>query len=1254
MKTKICLYSNPANLNSIPQAIKEINEIYPDILDFKYFNITDIDSELISEEKVAHTIINSDILLIDIRTPSRASNLLIKTINEHKYKGEVIVLVGGAKEVLSLTKIGSLKMDKILKRSEGKPYDWKKIQRIMNMFKKLGWILPFGMMKHARNWVLMMDYWSHSGVQNIKNLFLFILKNYGKQKVKYDSVVKIEKLGIYNPFLNKFYSNLKDYFLDYKYDRKKRTVGILFYSKMYFYMTIDTVKELISHLEPHVNVLPIFSEGMENLKAIEKFFMNPGYPIDCVANFLWFRLNGGPFGGDPMPTLKILSELNVPVFNMVAMYQGEIKRWKESTKGLSPVETICTVMLPELDGLIDPIPSLGLRDLKENTDFSNYKITVPIKDRVEKIAGRILKWVNLKVKKNQDKKLAIIFYNYPPGEDNLGNAAYLDVFQSISKIIDKLKENGYNVNSISKDTLNNTFISQGLINSSKWSTSELRLEKNILIDSQKYEQWLRKIPETSQKDIFDNWGPAPGKINVINENILIPGIISGNIFIGLQPSRGIAEDVQKAYHDKNLPPHHQYLAFYKWIENEFQADAIIHVGTHGTLEFLKGKEVGLSETCFPDILIGSLPHLYIYHVTNTSEAMIAKRRSYGEIINYKTPPFFESDLYEEYSELEELIHEYNEAKVQDEIRAKRVKEKILKVAKSKNITTDSIDEIYDILYETKKATIPKGLHIFGQKYSKEELINYLNLILKHRRGELPSLHELIAKSKSLDYYDLLKKPNQYHNDQLNFEIIEYIENLARKIITKLMISIESAMNVIEMPPTLQNDFLNVLKYAEKVLNDIKNSKELENLIRALNGEYILPNGGGDPIRTPESFPTGRNTFQFDPRLIPSEAAYSRGFEIAEETLRKYFKKYKKYPESIGLILWGFETAQTRGETVGQILSYLGVRAVTDAIRIEPKIELIPLTELKRPRIDVTINICGFFRDLFPNVIQLLNNAVALVSEQEEPDSKNYIKRHSQEIFQKISGEIQDLKTVKRLSESRVFGPRAGEYGTNLTRIIETSNWAEEKQLGESYIESMDHMYSENVHAKSMKKVFQTLLSKVEIVSQIRNTNEYDFVDLDHYYEFFGGLSKAVELNRGEKPEMLVSDTTEEIIRIKNVNEVISKGIRTRLLNPKWANALLKHDYHGAQKIGDRVENLLGFAATTKGVDNWIWDDISDFYLFNEEMRNKLKDNNKWATHEMALRLYEAYKRGYWEANEDQIKKLKEIILEVEGWIEESL
>ncbi|MHA1384057.1 MAG: magnesium chelatase subunit H [Candidatus Helarchaeota archaeon] len=1254
MKTKICLYASSANTNSVPQAVEEIKKEYGEILEFTYFNVSDINNELISEKKVRHSIIDSDILLIDIRTTSRASNLLVQIVKEYNYNKTIIVLVGGAKEVLNLTKIGSLRMEKILQRGKKKPFDYKKIQRIMNIFKKLGWILPFGMMKHARNWVLMMEYWRHSGVQNIKNLLLFVLKKYGKQKVKYKPLIKIQDFGIYHPFLNKYYKNLKNYFSDYDFDKKKKTVGILLYSKIYFNMTIDTVKELISYLEPHVNVLPILTEGTENLIALEKYFLDSKYPIDCIVDFLWFRLNGGPFGGDPTPTLKLLSKINVPIFNMVPMFQEEIERWKESIKGIAPITTICAVILPELDGIIEPIPSLGLINFEKHEEYSDYKITVPIKDRVKKIANRILKWMNLRSKKNKEKRIAIILYNYPPGENNIGNAAYLDVFQSIIRIIEKMGENGYLVDKISEKSLGDLFIKHGWVNSSKWSSSESILENIIKVTPQEYIQWLREIPDTNQNEIIDTWGPPPGKVNVIDGNIIIPGTILGNIFIGLQPSRGIAEDVEKAYHDKSLPPHHQYLAFYKWIEKKFGADAVIHVGTHGTLEFLKGKEVGLSENCFPDILIGDLPHLYIYHITNTSEAMIAKRRSYAEIINYKTPPFFNSDLYEEYAELELLIHEYNEAEVQNEVRVKKIEEKIFQIAKEKNIGGNSVEEIHDILYEIKSSFIPKGLHIFGEKFSKEDLIQYLSLILKYRRGELPSLHEIIAKSRNLDYYDLIKNPTKFHQNKLNSEIIEEIDNIAISIVEKLIISIDSAIKISNISFDLQDDLLNILKYAKNVLRNIENSNELENLIRALNAEFILPNSGGDPIRSPESFPTGRNTYQFDPRLIPSETAYSRGAEIADETLKMYYKKHGKYPQSIGIILWGFETAQTRGESIGQILRYLGVRAVVDPIRIEPKVELIPLSELKRPRIDVTINICGFFRDLFPNLVHLLNKATILVSEQDESDSENYVKLHTKTIFEEIKNEMQDEKIAKRLSQSRVFGPQAGEYGTNLTSLIETSNWQEEKQLGESYIECMNNIYAENIHAKSMKKVFRTLLSNVEIVSQIRNTHEYDFVDLDHYYEFFGGFSKAVELNRGKKPEMLVSDTTGEIIKVKDVNKIISKGIRTRLLNPKWAKAMLRHKHHGTQKIGDRVENLLGFAATTGEVNNWIWDDIAEFYLFNEEMQKKLKENNKWATHQMALRLFEAYKRGYWRANKEQIEKLKEIILEIEGWIEETL
>lgn len=1254
MPSKITVLATIAVSSSFAEAVKEIQEEYGEVIEPRLYYVHEIIEELVDENAVREDLRTSDIVLLDIRGRGRPLDLAREALSDQK--NTVITLVGGTTQVMSLTRIGSFSPAKMFDRqkSSSKEYvDWGKIQRIQSMIEKMGTFLPFGSLKHARNWIRAMNYWKYSGKENIKNLLLFVAKNYGKQKVKPEPPIEFPDIGIYHPKLDRFYTSLDDY-LKENCDPEKPTVGVLFYGGMHFESSVVGASALINRLEPTVNVIPVFSDGIDNLKAVRKFFLKNGNPVvDAAVSFIWFRINGGPLGGEPQQTLELLKDLNIPIFDAAPMYMREIEKWRESTQGFSPVELIAAITLPELDGLIEPIPSLGLRNLDySDTLGADVKSTVAIEDRIERIASRVLKWLDLRKKKNSEKKIAIVIYNYPPGEDNVGNAAYLDVFTSLDKILERLKEENYNLGNSERVDLSEFFLSQGLVNSGKWSPKKLTFQNAIIVPVDKYLEWFGELNEDMRNEVVQEWGEPPGSVMSYNSSFLIIGIKLGNVFVGLQPTRGVHENPGKAYHDKNMPPHHQYIAFYKWLEREWEADAVLHLGTHGTIEFMKGKEAGMSSECYPDFLIGNIPHLYVYHITNPSEAMIAKRRSYAALINHMSPPYTQSGLYEGFTELEELINEYYEAKLQDPVRAKRVHLKIMEKAKEFNISSTSVDEIFDELFAIKRSIIPSGLHVFGEKYKDDALTDFISFILRYDRGEIKSLNRILSESMGINHDYALNHPNENYNGSSYGQILSEIEEKAKDIVRLSFNSVESGIKFSEVKKPLAKELKKTLSFGLQVASDLDKSNEMDSLIKSLNGNYIYPNLGGDPIRTPEVLPTGNNTYQFDPRLVPSDAAYQRGVEIAEKTLKQYYDKNGRYPESIAVVLWGFETVKTRGETVGQIMGYLGVQVVREKSIWFPKLKLIPLEDLGRPRIDVVVNICGFFRDMFPDTMKLLDEAFNMVSSLDEEENENYVKKHSEELFRDLIKEFSDEKTAKRFSNARIFGPRSGEYGTRLTRLIETSNWDSESQVADAYIASMNNIYAENVHGKQVDKIYRKVLSNVEIVSQVRDTHEYEVTDLDHYYEFFGGLSKAVETIKGEKPEMLISDTTKEIIKTETVEKAIQRGVRTRLLNPKWIDGMLKHNYHGGQKISERVEYLLGFAATTNKVDNWIWSKVAEDYLFDEEMRKRLQENNKWALHEMIGRLLEAHQRGYWQATQEELDKLRQLFLEVEGELEE--
>ena len=1245
-----------------PSILEAVNDLRGDFgLDaaFKIYYPNQIDEEEVDREKLKNDLKTSDIVLIDIRGGGRSSEIAYEALKDEN--NIVLNLVGPMGKLMEITRLGSFSGTKIASRISSStevevdnPEElWQKIERGQNIVETAGRILPFKSVKDAGNYIKALKYWRYGGKANYYNLILFLLRdylNYDLPKAK--EPIEFPDYGIYHPAYGHF-TDLEKYVEISGFKEGVPTIGMLFYGGMHFDQSIATIKAFINKFGDF-NVIPVYSDGIHNLRAISQYFLHNGNPlVDLVINLMWFRINGGPLGGNPDLTAGLLKELNVPVFAPAPMLMREVGKWKESPTGLSPIEIIAAVIWPELDGCIEPIPSCGMQDIIVGE--LEAKEVAPIDDRVERIAGRIRNWLRLKEMPNNEKKIAIIVYGYPPGEGNIGKAAYLDVFQSVKHLLERLKESEYEVELPEKE-LHDLFEEKAIVNSGTWFREEETLENCYSIDLNDYLEFFHSLPKEVQNDVIEDWGEPPGMVMTVDNKFLIPGIEFGNVFVGIQPARPpLGEsDLAKAAHDKTKPPHHQYLAFYFWLQEVWGADAVFHVGTHGLAEFMKGKEVGMSSCCSPDILIGNIPHLYIYHVLNTSESTIAKRRLYGTMISYNSPPYTTSDLYEDYVELQDLIDEYHEAVLQDPLRSEKVKEKIFELAKELKFEGASIPNIHQQLYEMKRSIIPKGLHVVGQRYEKETFKKFTEFILRYDRAGIKSLNRILAESTGIDYDLALSNKEKYASelDKIDKKCAELVDCCFEE-------SIESAVKKSNADSKHRKDLNKTLAFGIEVAeNYADNSNEMKSCLRGLDTEFIEPSLGGDVVRTPEVLPTGRNINQFDPNKIPTSTAYERGAEIADNTIKRYLEQDDKYPESVGIVLWGFETTKTGGESIGQILHYLGVKIVREMGSWYPKLEIIPLEELGRPRIDCLLNICGFFRDMFPNLIQLLNQAFTLVTGLDEPIELNFVKKHSLENLETLKTELEkgviDEKTANKIACGRIYGPKAGEYGTRMLSLVEDSIWKEEKDLAEVYIQSMNHLYVENIHAQKRDDLYRKNLAKIDLVSQVRDSHDYEIVDLDHYFEFFGGLSKAVETVKGQKAAMLITDTTKEVIKTEDVGDVIVRGTRTRLLNPKWIDGMLEHEYHGAQQIADRLENTLGLAATTNAVPNWIWSSIAERFVFDEEMRKRLEENNKFAAVEIMERIFEAEKRGYWKASEEELEKMRKAYLEMEGDIEEGL
>lgn len=1220
-----CCYIDSSNLgNSVMKATQMLNEEFGDIFDMHVIPLYSISAPETREQQLS-AIEHADLVLVDIR----GTNPLIKDILEATRRGHATVasLLGGSFELMSLTKMGIFDANKFFNGPRAKNMSGgfanvtgeTNFDDIDNMLKEK---LPGFIYKDIGAWFEVTRFWGINGVENIRRMLLFFGKKYCKLRRLPDPLppLKEPSPAIRHPHMENLYTDLSEYLKDYGYDPEKPTAVLVYYDGMHYENCIVPTTALIDRLEPEFNVVPISCDGMKNIHAIRSLgFLDGKFIGDVLVHIVWFRLNGGPIGGRAELTYELYKEIDVPVYHPVTVFTDTVQRWETENKGLNPSDYLANIVLPECDGAIEPMLLCG----GDATEDPTCRSIVSIDDRVERYAERIKRAHAFSQKANRDKRVCLILYNYPPGEHNLGNAAYLDSFASIRNVLLRMKEEGYTVGDVPED-LSKVFLENNIVNSPRWTSRT----EGISILPEEYEELLAPYPALRQ-EIDNYWGPFPGPINSDGTGVRLPVVRFGNILVALQPSRGFHEETDKSYHDKNLPPHHQYAAFYTWLQRE--TDAIVHVGTHGTLEFLRGKEMTPSSGDDMDILLGDLPHFYLYQTGNPSEAMIAKRRAMATLISYSTPAADSAGLYGEYLAMRDLFAEREEADKLGPQRAADIEKTIRQKAEEQGWEDleGDLEQIEQRLTTLSRAMIPVGLHTFGVPMDPEEQVRFLAQCLRLDRGDVLSLNRILAEKDGHSYDDLLAKESLL------------LEEYDRKAKDEIRSWLEDGAEDESTAPQRA--------FALSIADNIRTDPELDGLLHALEGKWAGAGLSADAVRNPELLPSGRNLYQFDPLVLPTETAIERGRKIARNTLELYREENGTYPKSVGVVLWGFETAKTCGETVGQVLEYLGVKVATSPGSWFPQVSVIPREEMDHPRIDVMVEICGFFRDMFPNLIGLIDDAVRAV--RKEPDEDNAVREGSLHVRNALLKEGVPDEEADILSDLRIFGPAESEYGTSLTTMIETTAWEKETELGEAFTRDMSYAYGKDFHGQVHTAVNNTLLSQVEMISQVQDTYEYEVTDLDHYYEFFGGFSSAVLEARGERPKMLATNTSTETIRTEDVAAAISRGSATRTLNPKWIDAMLEHEYHGAQHIADRVQYLVGLEATTGSVDQSVWEATANTFLFDPEMLQRLRENNRYAADEIAQRMYESNRRGYWNATEEELQKLLDILKDSEELLE---
>ena len=959
----------------------------------------------------------------------------------------------------------------------------------------------------------------------------------------------------------------------------------------------------------------------------------------------------------------IYSRIGVPVIQAIHA-SSTYEAWNEGSFGLSPTDIAMNVALPELDGRIitRPISFKKARDKDTLTDSSSvyYSVYPPGCNFVTQFARN---WIALQEKKNCDKRIALILPNYPNKDSRLANGVGLDTPQSTVEIIHALQQQGYTIGNIIPkhgDELMQ-WISSRITNESA-SRHTRPYQARISLDSF-YKVYNALSPVLKEK-VYAQWGDIANDPYFDGDGFALPGIYSGNLFISIQPSRGYHLDVHKSYHSPDLPPPYYYFAFYIWIQQEFYADAIVHIGKHGNLEWLPGKSIAPDEiSCFPAAILGPIPQFYPFIINDPGEGSQAKRRTQAVIIDHLIPPMTRAETYGVLLQLENLIDEYYEAFHADAKRARILRGNIERLVnehqlqKDLDVQSDDVNELLvkldGYLCEIKESQIRDGLHIFGRMPEGEQLIDLLIALHRLPSAGVQGITQALATDIGIAFDPLQAKfETPFSQDvgdvhcRTRGDVVEVLELKARELV------IDSINSGRSWDPDFPVTAIVIDYILTVTLPRLKNTRlEIEHLLDGLSGKYIPAGGSGAPTRGRlDILPTGKNFYSIDVRTVPTEAAYQVGKKSAEALLQRYIQEHGEYPESIAISVWGTATMRTGGDDIAQALALMGVRPIWQNVnRRVSDFEIIPMFQLGRPRIDVTVRISGFFRDAFPDIISLYNAVVEKVASLDETDEENFIRKRIHQDTEQWTTQGYTPVQSRQMAMYRVFGSKPGAYGAGLQALIDEQAWNTSADLAEAYVTWSSYAYDKQARGISAVKPFRNRLAHIQAVVQNQDNREHDILDSDDYYQFQGGLANAVQTERGEQPEIYFGDHARpDNPKIKTLKQELLKVFRSRVVNPKWIEGVKRHGYKGAFEMAATLDYMFAYDATTNLVEDFMYEELAQSYLFDADTRAFIEKANPWALRDMSERLLEAVQRGLWQnPSSEALQQLKAIYIGME-------
>ncbi|MSQ06309.1 MAG: cobaltochelatase subunit CobN [Dehalococcoidia bacterium] len=1164
-------------------------------------------------------------------------------------------------------------------------------------------------------------YLLRGGVQNLQNLFLFLSDTYLGSSYGHEAPAPVPWEGIYHPDFSVAETLDPDAFIARKFRPGRPAVGLLFYRAHWMSGNLGFIDALVRRLEElGANVLPVFSYSLKHSpedeeaegeakasRALTQYMAGPdGSPrVHCIVNTMGLAMSELSREGPTIASgwsVDYLDQLNVPMIQGIVS-TGSRQQWLDSTLGLGPIDTAMNVALPEFDGRIISVP-FTFKEQSASEDGNGHRPVsarlqryVPQPDRVDYLCRLALKWAALALKPNSQKRIAIILSNYPTKDARIGNAVGLDTPASAIRILHALKDAGYRVTGIpeSGDDLVHQIIQRCSNNVDTLTEEQLKLAAGH-IGARQYQGWFQKFAPSVRAQMQEAWGDPPGQVYRTGDQVAVAGLDFGNVFVGLQPPRGFGEHPIAIYHSPDLAPTHHYIGYYRWLRDVFKADAMIHIGKHGTLEWLPGKGIGLSNACYPEVALDDVPLFYPFIINNPGEGTQAKRRAHATIVDHLIPPMTTADSYGEIQRLEQLMDEHYQCSTLDPAKLPLLEQQIWEIVQKADLNRDlGVDSRPDdfaafllhmdgYICEIKDAQIKDGLHILGRVPEGEQLVGLLCALTRLDVGGIPSLRRALAEGFGLDYAALQDDPGApLAQDDISARLVdadpdnplrtagdavERLELLCRRAYTELLAGGFGS----ELVPQVVGGLLGgahapterVLRFVAETVYPalLRTTDELDNLVRGLDGQFVPPGPSGAPTRGMANvLPTGRNFYSVDPKTLPSPAAWEVGKGLGDALLEKYLTEEGAYPQMVGIVVWGTSAMRTHGDDVAQILYLLGVRPVwQQESRRVTGLEVIPLSELGRPRIDVTVRISGFFRDAFPNIIYLLDQAVELVAALDESPEDNYLVRHLKEDLDQhpspsgrgTEGEGAEPPT-RATALFRIFGSKPGSYGAGILPVLDERNWETVHDLAEVYTAWGGYAYTQQSFGVNARPQFRRRFGQIVIAAKNQDNREHDVFDSDDYLQYHGGMIATVRSLTGKNPRQFFGDSSDPSrARVRDLQDEARRVFRSRVVNPKWIESMKRHGYKGAFELAATVDYMYGYDATAQVVDDWMYEDVTESYVLDPAMQEFFKQSNPWALRSIVERLLEAIQRNLWEnPPPEMLQKLQELYLELETDLE---